>query len=290
MSNKAADNPQKIVLLAGATVIALGVAGWQVVKAMQPPTPTVTVSVVPSAAGAAKTDGSDLTANSRDSSHTEAVLAMNADPFYPRLTPPAAVRITAPTQPGGNTAISPGPTPPPLPPVIGPVFGAPPQAVRKPVPPVLLGTLLGEKSSAVFRDGQGVKIVPVGQKYGAWRVVSVDHGDAILRTDHFTVRLAVGDSGREKDKLTVGGSSSAHPISALEITVRAADPVHDPAESMQTMASTPPMRAPDEMTDPFRNPEAPVEAPQPSELEKPAPPPAHGDGPAAPEAPRMPTE
>ena len=252
MSNKAADNSQKMMLLAGATVIALGVAGWQVVNALAPPTPAATVSVsTPPPGGTASTatesadaPGTGRSASvSRDGSRSEALLATEADPFYPRLTRTAEVHITAPPTPAGTPSGSApaGPPAPALPrvagvPGVGP-FGVQPPATHKPVPPVLVGTLLGEQSSAVFRDGQGVKIVPVGNKFGPWRVVAVSHGDALLRIDGHTLRLAVGEPGKERDRLTVGGSSSAHPMSGIEISVRAADPAHDASDGMQTMAS-----------------------------------------------------
>ena len=305
MSKKAAENSQKIILLAGATVIALGVAGWQVVNALAPaPSAKVTVSTVQPVASANPGTQSPETmasgqapAVSRDSSRSEALLATSADPFFPRLTKTAVVRITPPGasagSPSGNAAS--GPPAPALPRVAGipggAPFSVPPRAAHDTTPPVLVGTLLGEQSSAVFRDGQNVKIVPVGEKYGLWKVVAVSHGDATLRVDGHTLRLAVGEPSKEKDKLTVGGSSSAHPMSGLEITVRAADPANGAAEGMQTMASTAPMHAPAETADPFRNPEAPAEPPQPSELEKSAAPStAPSDSPAAPDAPRVPTE
>ena len=57
--------------------------------------------------------------------------------------------------------------------------------------PELVGTLLGGRPSAVLRTEKQLATVPVGGKLGSWKVVSVNHGEAVLRTGSRTIHLGV---------------------------------------------------------------------------------------------------
>jgi hypothetical protein len=78
--------------------------------------------------------------------------------------------------------------------------GAPPLTVapRMPAPPPILkepelvGTLLGERPSAVFRAENHLVMVPVGAKFQGWRLIAVEHGEAVVRGSGKTLRLSIG--------------------------------------------------------------------------------------------------
>jgi hypothetical protein len=51
---------------------------------------------------------------------------------------------------------------------------------------------------AVFRGEKQLMIVPVGGKFGPWKVVSVSHGGVVVKTANRKVRLGVGDASAPK--------------------------------------------------------------------------------------------
>jgi hypothetical protein len=152
---------------------------------------------------------------------SEAVLAPEADPFVPLPThavtpqPQAGSAGVGQTPTGGSQAgrgaangtgaiagpgmgnlsvMNPalgGPVPPNR--GIIPQFAAPP-----PPAPELVGTLLGDQPSAVFRGASQLVAVPVGATFGGWKVIHVGQGDAVVKGMGRMVRLQAGvpvDSG-----------------------------------------------------------------------------------------------
>ena len=158
----------------------------------------------------------------------EAFLAPMADPFRPLPLPaqsavPVASAKASPAPPAG--AAAPG-TPPaagpgvrgvpglsPLPPArpgqmlaatafpSGPVaplsakLGAAPKPATAPKPaaaPMLVGTILGDRPSAVFQQGEHLRVVPLGARLGPWRVISVSHGGAVVADAGRKVGLHIG--------------------------------------------------------------------------------------------------
>jgi hypothetical protein len=143
---------------------------------------------------------------SRPTVTSEAVLAPEADPFVPLPTdsvviqPPRGTGQTSvdrslsghgtitgrgiavlPTQYptlGGSIPSNRGTIPP---------FVTPP-----PPAPELVGTLLGEQPSAVFRGGSQLVAVPVGASFGGWKVVDVGQGVAVIKGMGRMVHLQVG--------------------------------------------------------------------------------------------------
>jgi hypothetical protein len=158
----------------------------------------------------------------------EAVMAADVDPFTP--LPPVVAPEPARPEPGVVLASSgaggqrtggwreesgPGWLPP-----AGPA-GAPDVAiravVRAPEPaPKLMGTLLGDRPSAVFAGDRAMEVVPIGQTIGSWRVIKVEHGRVVLRHGKMTRHLGV-----------------APPPAAGEVRVHAPEPA--PAEMMAQM-------------------------------------------------------
>jgi hypothetical protein len=66
-----------------------------------------------------------------------------------------------------------------------------PPASMKPLE--LVGTMLGDRPSAVFRGESRLITVPVGGAYDGWTVVSVDHGEAVVQYHRDMVRLRLGE-------------------------------------------------------------------------------------------------
>jgi hypothetical protein len=64
-------------------------------------------------------------------------------------------------------------------------------APEAPKEPELVGTLLGDRPSAVFRGAKQLAVVPVGGRFGDWKVQAVRHGEAIVKSGTRTVRLDV---------------------------------------------------------------------------------------------------
>src|SRR5258708_31736963 len=58
-------------------------------------------------------------------------------------------------------------------------------------PPTLVGTMLGDRPSALFRSGDKVASVPMGSKMGSWRVIAVDQGEVTVQRAKQIVRLSV---------------------------------------------------------------------------------------------------
>jgi len=83
----------------------------------------------------------------------------------------------------------------PLPPVDPPTppRGTRPGPVQPPTEPEqlpeLAGTLLGEQPSAVFLERGRLVTVGVGERFHSWTVVSVSHGEAVVRGRSGTRRL-----------------------------------------------------------------------------------------------------
>jgi hypothetical protein len=112
--------------------------------------------------------------------------------------PPQKVRRRAPAPPA--VSIRPadpafvGPAAPVLPAAAVPASTpAPaPAAVAKPEPPpTLVGTLLGDQPSAVFQVGGNITIVPAGGMVAGWQLLTVEHGQAVLKNVSSGLKIPV---------------------------------------------------------------------------------------------------
>lgn len=228
MSGTKRDNPVTLALLLCGASLAVGFAAWNISRALRPPAPpahpapappgvTGAGPAAPAGGATAGAPAQHAAASVRPAADWEASLAPNADPFLPigvPASPGATGRTSAPPVPalpplGGGGRLQalppiappwPARTPPsaasirplPLPP------GAPPALTQRPEPqPELVGTMLGDRPSAVLRSSGRTAVVPVGERLGAWRLLSVEHGSAVLRSGRHTVRLVLG--GDRKD-------------------------------------------------------------------------------------------
>jgi hypothetical protein len=154
----------------------------------------------------------------------EATLAPAADPFRPLPRAPVAPSAAnlGPGQNGGSVTIYPPPggtrdgsagqsalpsgqfsgndsRAPSLPPVGGSASdqsGPGSSAPRSEAPPPLVGTLMGSTPSAAFRVGKDLQLAAPGDRVGAWQVLSVTHGEAVVRGPDGVRRLRLGgDTG-----------------------------------------------------------------------------------------------
>jgi hypothetical protein len=213
MSPKKKASPATVAAMGGAALAAVGFAGWNIVQAVSPapaaapaappalpesrpaegaPSPVRDTSGAPSTPAAPKEAAS--------AGDTAENLAVDANPFAP--LPAKAVSQNAP----GPVVLPAAP----LGPLGGPqrmgapAFGTPflpagPQA--RPAPPAeekepqLVGTLLGERPSAVFRMDKVLSVVPEGASLGSWKVISVAQGGAVIKNARRTLTLSVGAGG-----------------------------------------------------------------------------------------------
>jgi hypothetical protein len=81
--------------------------------------------------------------------------------------------------------------PGPLPPANGAGGFTPQVQIVPQAPPQLVGTMLGDSPSAVFKTGAGLRVVRRGQQIDSWRVVAVDHGTATVRSGKISHLLTV---------------------------------------------------------------------------------------------------
>lgn len=287
MASKNANDPNRIVALSAGTIVALGFAGWRIIDAIgipgggrSSPAPAVTSSApatssssaspaastaapsaAPGPAAAAPTELAGALPPARAAS--EETLAVSADPFQ-SFRAPVETRPTAaqPDQHGRTrrevlTDRGPGP----LPPAGGDpgVMGGPAVPAKAPSVPQLVGTLLGDNPSAVFKTDAGVRVVAQGGMLDTWKVVAVEHGKATLRSGSTLQYLTVNP--------LVGG-----------IQTRPAATAEEPA-FMERMAVMPgdmnplertPVSAPEKQAVPLPNPAPRPEMPVPA-APKPAP-------------------
>lgn len=211
MSKQNRDNPKNIALMSVAAVAGVGFAVWNISNTLAPP-PAASKTPEPASVPKEKTQATACVASSAEPNKptsvesSEADLALNADPFVPlpeiapkeTLVPVPTPRMGLPTElPNlqrvgyrvtGNNLPSiglPGAAP------SGSASPSPNTEVEAP-PPVLVGTLLGERPCAVFRADQQLSIIPIGGKFGAWKVVSVNHGGVVVKNSKRTMRLGIG--------------------------------------------------------------------------------------------------
>ena len=210
MNTKRANNPATICGMVFAVVTALGIAGWSISSAMAPPQRPTRTAAAPKpdrhpglpSSGAAKTahvqsESQEAIKPNVGGATGEALAAPDADPFTQikvSEAPAAATSATLPNQMSQLMSL----------PALGPQ-GTTGLTVVRPIPldirqaaeshtPELVGTMLGNQPSAVFRDSQRMAVVPEGQKIGDWTVVMVDHGRAVVTNGTRTVRLQVSNS------------------------------------------------------------------------------------------------
>lgn len=216
MSKQKYNNPKTITIMAAATVGGVTFAGWNIRNSMASPSPptAATASVHPSdsaarsAASSHQTEGASAPldrVNTASAAQTEDELSPLADPFVPlpemarsaviSTSPPApahtetAVVSPLPSFPMGRTGM-----------LSAVPFGqAPGNAPTAPAlesmsEPKLVGTLFGDRPSAVFSTDKKLTVVPVGGKLGVWKVVAVNHDSVSVKGPRGTLRLKLGSS------------------------------------------------------------------------------------------------
>jgi hypothetical protein len=171
-------------------------------------------------------------------SDSEAGLAPNGDPFVALAvssTPQKPV-VTGGAQASGQPPISGGAA-------MG--LGAPPRGslpgafpggtvvlpmkvdAPRPEAPELVGTMLGDTPMAVFRSQEHLQTVPQGGSFMGWKVLSVRHGEVVVRNGQRTERLGVGWSRR--GTIVSGSLIPSHPEN-----LAAQPPAPDPAPESRT--------------------------------------------------------
>ena len=182
-----------------------------------------------------------------------------ADPFRPLALPaaPAAVAKASPATPapvvaaGAPATAGPGarggpglsPLPParpglPLMAAAPPVRSVvPPAAAPRPAaPPTLVGTILGERPSAVFQQDARIRVVPLGTRLGPWKVISVSLDGAVVAGAGRTVGLRIG-LGRAAE-VTEAAPSAAEADSGVTGTA------NDPPRPAKAALNAPPVLPP----------------------------------------------
>lgn len=215
MPTKKAASPQQVAIMAVASVLAVAGSSWSISNALAPPpglpqpaNPPAGSAASPAAPTQAATSaapmGQAAPAISLSAQREEALLSPGANPFASTARPassPGPSLFPMPAAPPGNTALPPqiASAPPSVGlPTIRGLQGrpqdiqAPPMSVRPAVAPELVGTLLGDRPSGVFRVDGHLTIVSVGDSIEMWRVLSVHHGEAVLKSGGRTVRVRVG--------------------------------------------------------------------------------------------------
>jgi hypothetical protein len=137
---------------------------------------------------------------------SEAMLAPQADPFAPLSTaslpaPQERAPAVQPSQPVVERLPN-LPAGMQLRPLIPPMASNPLEIksgserdADSAAPPELIGTLIGEHPSAVFRSKDGVVIIAAGKTIGPWRVSRVVHGGVILVNGRRRVSLGTSMAG-----------------------------------------------------------------------------------------------
>lgn len=255
MSKNNQASPQKVAALAVGSVGAIGLAYWSISNAMAPPpapppapAPTAPSNLqgnVSSPATAAPNQSAQATtpAVERATASTETTLSPEADPFAPLVQPPpqpapnSTLASSSPTPGGSPSGMSAGPILPTIAPASSGMrppsnLQVRPMSVPGPLPPTqvaatqptpamvlpdLVGTLLGERPSAVFRLDKQLVLVPVGNTIAGWKVVSVEQGEATVKRTGQSLRLVVGSVGLSQ---MARGSDADAPASPLADSVR----------------------------------------------------------------------
>ena len=305
MSQNDAQSKKVLALSAGICVV-LGFAGWSLNSALSPETAPAPAPEPqePARARGASVSGTGHPGTTDEVEHVlpppttrdaaapgdaasaDEFLAQHVDPFAPIQTPsdpkasaPAAVMAV---RTGGAARPSAfvsgwGPLVPVLPPGGGSV---PPRVAEEELPP-LVGTLLGNRPSAVFQGDRQVQIVAQGEAIGSWRVVSVSHGAAVVKGNGRTRRLAVGGARSQapvRVETAAKGPAAVEPQLEMMATLPEVsgrpmpEPTPKPAPPTDTAASETPAEAPP----------APSEAPPTPEPAPAPPPPAPPDEPQSP--------
>jgi hypothetical protein len=283
-----AASPQTIAALSIGAVAALGFAGWTISNALGPSTPPATPLTASAAPGtptaAPTTPGTTAAAPStpaptsvgtvlepsggtpgRSPAASEAMLAPSADPFIalPPLagaqTDRKAVAMTSPAPAALGNALR---TVPGLKGFASPAstqsYSLVPTPHAVPSPPAvaaeieLVGTLLGNRPSAVFRTEQKMVTVPVGATFAGWKVLSVQHGEAVVWSAAGKLRLTVGTTAssgvtgpvgmvQKRQERSRNGSYSSAPAPFLSDTSgaaeRAGNGVSGAADNLRNAAS-----------------------------------------------------
>ena len=105
-----------------------------------------------------------------------------------------------------------------------------------PAEPELIGTMLGELPCAVFHGERRLVVVPVGQRVNGWKVVSVNHGGAMLQSGNFVLHLSVNSHPVEGE---VRPSKRASGFSTSQNTPRMEPNVAEQVPAKQTLPTQP---------------------------------------------------
>ncbi len=234
-----------------------GLAAAALVPAVTPaPLPGSAADIAARSTAASQMSGDN--SGARQITSSEAVLAPNADPFTPispRSLNPGAVgsapaRSVTQAQPiriSRSLGFS----------SLDPILSDPQRLSSRPLPPLavaeapapeLVGTLLGEQPSAVFRGQSQLVAVPVGGSFGAWKVMEVSHGGVVVKGMGRTVRLGIAGSAapaEDRPNETDGPTPSASPLTqptgadeGRQQSVAAADAATMPERSEATPPPT----------------------------------------------------
>jgi hypothetical protein len=200
MTERNKANPATLILM----LIGIAICVGFIVHGLSANTPTP-VTTLPAQNGAASTvippvtpPGATtvapaptvLTSEGGDAIFAEADMAPNIDPFTPiggwRAAPTTDVaQAVAPVVPTKSPTLAAQPTKS-QPAVSGGLAGFDIQE------PELVGTMLGDQPSAVFRVDQRIVMVGLGSKIIGWKVVSIQQGAAVLQGMGRTRRLTTG--------------------------------------------------------------------------------------------------
>jgi len=260
---KKQTSPGTIGLMIVGIVAALGFAVWQVTSAMGPgPAPAKPAGPTTAAApatGPGTTAATAATAPTADkpqvSSNADATLNPNADPFTPLATPPAPVQNNAaPIQRAVVNAAAGTPYKVPennqgrLPSFTGVKPMTIPNTnniVNLAPEPELVGTLLGDRPSAVFKaDNAGLAVVPKGATLHGWKVIDVQHGSALVKNNGVQVKLVVGGMA-PTGNIKRGDTRNSAPSIASNSTTETA-----PAPDVQNVSSPTPQQPVTSQPDP----------------------------------------
>ena len=111
-----------------------------------------------------------------------ATATLSINPRNPRRKPNQAasrpvvsIRSDEPSLVGPQAPVLPAVAPAPVP------HPAPAPPAQPEPPPALVGTLLGDQPSAVFQLNGNIIIVPAGGMLAGWQLLTVEHGQAMLK-------------------------------------------------------------------------------------------------------------
>lgn len=243
MAKNNATDPKKVVALSAGTIVALGFAAWRITEAVGPGGGGGAAPSAPAASAPAEAPAQPATAAEApippeldrpavalgQPGNSEETLALSADPFR-SVAAPATLQIAAAPQPNVKEMPDMG-SPGPLPPNDGHPDPATQPLVKTlpPAPPQLVGTLLGDSPSAVFKTEAGLQVVRRGGQIDAWKLVAVEHGGATVR------------HGKLSRQLTVNTRLGAIQVTERGSTAEAPTPEMMAATSgkMETMAEVP---------------------------------------------------